>query len=89
MVLCDVVREVFGARSLEVAKLALQVSVPKPVELHVRGLCLAGNDFFVGYSDGGGVVSLDRRQGLGPDHFGKQLAEWDHFFGADVKACNL
>ena len=73
MVFCAVVSEVVLARSLEVENLALRVFAPKPVELHVRGLCLAGGDCFVGYSNGGGVVALDRRPGLGPTHFGKQL----------------
>ena len=86
---CDVVGEVVGTRSPEVAKLALQVSAPKPVEFHAHGLCLAVNYCFVGCSGSGGVVALDMRPGLGPSHFGKQLAEWDHLFGADVKACKI
>ena len=89
VVLYAVVVEVVGARIPEVDKLAMRVSALKPVELYVRGIFLAGNDCFVGYSNGGGVVALDRRSGLGPSHFGKRLVEWDHFFGADVKACKL
>ena len=59
------------------------------MELHVHGICLAGNDCFVGYYDGGGVVALDRKLGLGPAHFGKQMVQWENLFGADVKACKL
>ena len=60
-------RMMFGAvvSPVEVARgpvevaLALGVAAAEPVETHVHGLGLLGDDGLVGDSDGGGVVGLE------------------------------
>ena len=59
MVVCDVVIEVVSTRRPEVPKLSLCISALQLVELHVHRLCLAGDNFFISYSNRSKVVALD------------------------------
>ena len=89
MVLGALVSKVFVSLCSEVAKLALWVSALQPVKLHFRGLCFAGGDRFIGQSNGSRVVALDCWSRLGPSLFHKCLADWAHFFGADLEICEF
>ena len=64
-------------------ELALGVAAAEPIETHVHGLRLLGDNGLVGDSDGGGVVSLERGLGLWPAHFDEGLAQGDHLFGGN------
>ena len=59
MMLGAVVSPVEVARGPVEAELALGVAAAEPVESHVHGLGLLGDDGLVGDSDGGVVVGLE------------------------------
>ena len=47
------------ARGSVEAELALDIAAAEPVEAHVHGLCLFGDNGLVGDSNGGGLVGLE------------------------------
>ena len=72
---CPVVAEVF-----------LGVAALEPPEAHVHGLEIFFHCGLVGDASGGVVVALNRKGGLGPDHFDESVSEGYHGLGTDEEA---
>ena len=64
-------------------ELALGGAATEPIETHIHGLGLFGDDGLIGDSNDGEIVSLDQGLGLGPTHFDEGLAQGDHLFGGN------
>ena len=84
-----VIGPVFRAGVPIVSKLILGFTAAKPPKSHVHHFASLGNNSVVGNSCSSGVVSLDRRFGLGPAHVDQGLAMWDHFTSCDEQGSKL
>ena len=86
MMIGTVVGKVLVSWCPVVAEVFLGVAAAEPPEAHVHGLEHFVHHGLVGDASGGGVVALNGRGGLRPDHFHESVAEGHHGFGADEEA---
>ena len=61
----------------------------KPPETHIHHFGPAGNNCFVGNTNGCGVISLDRSFWLWPSHSDEGLPVGNHFSCHDKKGCKF
>jgi hypothetical protein len=84
-----VVSPVYGSSIPVISKLVLRCAATKPPEAHIHHICPAGHNHFVGNTNGGGVISLNRSFWLWPAHGDKGLSVGNHFPCRDEKGCKF
>ncbi len=84
-----VIGPVFGSSIPVISKLVLRCTASKPPEAHIHHFGPAGDNCFVGNTDGGGVISLDRSFRLWPSHSDEGLPVGNHFSCGDKKGCKF
>jgi hypothetical protein len=80
---------VFGTSIPVLTKLVLRCAASKPPEAHIHHLGPARHNRFVGNTDRGGVISLDRSFWLWPSHSNEGLPVGNHFLCHDKKGCKF
>ena len=84
-----IISPVFGTSIPVISKLVLGCTASKPPEAHIHHFGPAGDNCFVGNTDGGGVISLDRSFWLWPSHSDEGLPVGNHFLCGDKEGCKF
>ena len=86
MMLGTVISQVLVARCSVLAEVFLGVAASEPPEMHVHGFEHLVHHGLVGHACNSGVVALNGRRGLWPDHINESVPQGYHGLGTDEEA---